>query len=447
MPRSALGPVLLAGGLALATVALLAPPMTVAFAEDGAAPTSDTSTATMAPSPAATSPSVALTASTTRVVYGVKLGLIGELRDAAGAPVQGARLDLFSRTQGQSGRVLVGTTSTDGNGRGQVVLVPRTSAEYQMLYAGTDTVGRAESNLVPSNVQPRVTGGFAPAGIALKQSSVLQGSLAPAYAGARVSIRRRGGDGAYREVTSVPVGSDGAFRWTVTPGVIGSSVFRVVLPAAPAYLLAYSAPFNLQVDPRNLRLGDSGGDVASLERRLAAVKADVGRLDGRFDSDLLHALITFQKSQDLPRTGVYDRTTSARLAAPREVRLRYPAAGRAIEVNLRQQVLYLSEGGVLRRMVDISSGNNAQYVSDGQTYKAFTPQGSFRIERKIDGVRVSRLGELYRPGYFFRGWAVHGSKSVPAYPASHGCLRVTNSVQDRLFPLLNIGTPVHVYAG
>ena len=98
-------------------------------------------------------------------------------------------------------------------------------------------------------------------------------------------------------------------------------------------------------------------------------------------------------------------------------------------------------------MVDISSGNNEKYVSEGQTYTAFTPMGSFRIERKINGVRVSRLGELYRPAYFYRGWAVHGSKSVPAYPASHGCLRVTNAVQDRLYPLLTVGIPVHVYAG
>ena len=447
MPRTTLSPVLLAGGLALAAVALLAPPAQVAHADGGSAASSDTATATMSPEPVAAAPSLVLTASTTQVVYGVKLGLIGELRDAAGAPAAGQRLDLFSRTQGQSGRVLVGTTNTDANGRGQILLVPRTSAEYQLRYAGSDALARTDSNLVASNVRPRLVAGFTPAGIALKQSSVLRGTLAPAYAGARISIRRRGGDGTYREVTAVGVDRNGAFRWTVTPGVVGSSVFRVVLPAAPAHLLAYSNPFNLQVDPRNLRLGNSGGDVASLERRLAAVKADVGRIDGRFDSDLFHAVLTFQKSQGLARTGVYDRATSARLAAPQPVRLRHPAAGRAIEVNLRQQVLYVSEGGVLRRMVDISSGNNEKYVSQGKTYTAFTPTGSFRIERKIDGVRVSHLGELYRPGYFYRGWAVHGSNSVPNYPASHGCLRVTNSVQDRLFPLLTVGTPVHVYAG
>ena len=42
------------------------------------------------------------------------------------------------------------------------------------------------------------------------------------------------------------------------------------------------------------------------------------------------------------------------------------------------------------------------------------------VQRKINGVRVSRLGELYRPAYFVGGYAIHGSPSVPNFPASHG---------------------------
>ena len=36
--------------------------------------------------------------------------------------------------------------------------------------------------------------------------------------------------------------------------------------------------------------------------------------------------------------------------------------------------------------------------------------------------------------YFFKGWAIHGSPSVPAYPASHGCVRISNADADWLFP-------------
>jgi hypothetical protein len=36
------------------------------------------------------------------------------------------------------------------------------------------------------------------------------------------------------------------------------------------------------------------------------------------------------------------------------------------------------------------------------------------------------LGSMYRPSYLHRGYAVHGIISVPAYPGSHGCVRMTS---------------------
>jgi lipoprotein-anchoring transpeptidase ErfK/SrfK len=130
------------------------------------------------------------------------------------------------------------------------------------------------------------------------------------------------------------------------------------------------------------------------------------------------------------------------------VRLRNPAAGRAIEIDLRKQVLYLSEGGVLRRILDVSTGSGKLYEQDGVTHRATTPVGSFAIQRKInDPNHKSPLGILYRPAFFYQGWAIHGSSSVPAFPASHGCVRITDPAMDRLYDLLTIGTPVTVFAG
>ena len=428
MSRSTLRSTLLVSGSALAMLL----PLTQPAAAAADTPLSST---------------LVLAASTTKVVYGVQLGLLGTLTRPDGSGIVDAPVTVWSRTQGQSGRLKVGEGRTNSYGRVQLKLVPRTNAEYQMKYAGDLLTLAADSNLVASNVQPRVTGTFTPPSVPLKSSSLLSGRLSPAYAGARLTIRRRSADGTYKDIAIVGTDSAGAYRWTVTPGLVGSYVFRVVLPGQAAYLAAYTPPLGFQVDPRQLRQGDVGGDVASLERRLAAQKADVGRIDGVFDYDLKHAVFAFQKSQGLPRTGVYDRATSNRLAAPVPVTLRHPSAGRAVEIDLRKQVLYLSQGGVLQRMVDISSGSNQLYESEGVTYRATTPLGSFRVTRKIDGVRVSRLGELYRPAYFYSGWAIHGSKSVPTYPASHGCIRVTNPAQDRLFALLTVGTPVTVYAG
>ena len=79
---------------------------------------------------------------------------------------------------------------------------------------------------------------------------------------------------------------------------------------------------------------------------------------------------------------------------------------------------------------------------------ALTPEGSFHVERQINGTRISDLGELYRPKYFTGGYAIHGSPSIPPYPASHGCVRVSNGAINFLWDSgsLPIGTPVLVYS-
>ncbi len=52
---------------------------------------------------------------------------------------------------------------------------------------------------------------------------------------------------------------------------------------------------------------------------------------------------------------------------------------------------------------------------------------------------------LYNPFYFRGGYAVHGSPSVPNYPASHGCIRVTMWDMDLLLDYLEIGQTVYLY--
>ena len=40
---------------------------------------------------------------------------------------------------------------------------------------------------------------------------------------------------------------------------------------------------------------------------------------------------------------------------------------------------------------------------------------------------------------------MHGSPSVPGYPASHGCVRTANADQDFLVPQMPIGSPISIY--
>ena len=83
--------------------------------------------------------------------------------------------------------------------------------------------------------------------------------------------------------------------------------------------------------------------------------------------------------------------------------------------------------------------------ADGTESVAYTPTGTFSVFRRVDGPDEAPLGTLYRPLYFVRGWAIHGSPVVPAYPASHGCARTANWDQDFLFPLLANGAQVRSF--
>ena len=81
---------------------------------------------------------------------------------------------------------------------------------------------------------------------------------------------------------------------------------------------------------------------------------------------------------------------------------------------------------------------------------ALTPEGSFTIDReRPDGWWIGDLGQIYRPKYFVGGVAIHGSTSVPAYPASHGCVRVSVPAMDMIWDkdLLPRGTTVVVHSG
>jgi lipoprotein-anchoring transpeptidase ErfK/SrfK len=92
-------------------------------------------------------------------------------------------------------------------------------------------------------------------------------------------------------------------------------------------------------------------------------------------------------------------------------------------------------------------GNGQVYYSNGSRQIARTPRGRFAIYRQIDAVRVAPLGVLNRPKYFYGGYAIHGSASIPGYPASHGCARLSNAAIDYVWAadLAPIGRRLWIY--
>jgi lipoprotein-anchoring transpeptidase ErfK/SrfK len=189
-------------------------------------------------------------------------------------------------------------------------------------------------------------------------------------------------------------------------------------------------------------------DVAAAQRTLTDLRYYVGPADGKPGAAMRNAVMAFQKVQGLPADGVVGPATLAALANPTRPALKATAPASRVEVDLTKQVLYVVKGGEIARIMPVSSGNGASYKQkNGVKARSLTPVGWYKIERRIVGVREADLGTLYDPQYFYRGWAIHGSNSVPAYPASHGCIRVPRPDAKWLLNEISVGMSVYLYGG
>ncbi len=245
----------------------------------------------------------------------------------------------------------------------------------------------------------------------------------------------------------------------VTVGAGGVAAYTVLTPEGPVAVRAETATARPQgaavplADPRPpappwvavpVASGASGADVRKVQEVLHELGYQVREVNGGFDDETRHAVIAFQKVQGLERTGVVDEATAAALRNPvrPEPRAR---AGVRVEVDLARQVTYFLDGaGRIERIYDSSTGRNS-------TDKA-TPTGEFAVTRQINGWRYARLGPMWRPSYIGQGGtdqgiAFHGGEPVEVWPASNGCIRMTDPSVDETFGILRPGTRVLVHDG
>lgn len=198
----------------------------------------------------------------------------------------------------------------------------------------------------------------------------------------------------------------------------------------------------------SMSAGDQGAEVRALQDRLDELGYWLGAPDDEYGSLTVQAVMAFQKYEGLPITGAADDTTRQRLAvAQRPV----PADGGGyhIEIDKSRQILMIAENGTTRWTFNTSTGSEIPYDEEGGSGTAVTPTGNFTVCHERDYLRESSLGTLWRPKYFHcgRGIAVHGATSVPGYPASHGCVRVTYAAMNFIWSqnMMPMGARVHVY--
>ena len=236
-------------------------------------------------------------------------------------------------------------------------------------------------------------------------------------------------------------------------GPVIRRVLRAVLAAslAGATLVLHSPWASGAVSPAAstkvlLRVGSRGALVVALQQRLSALGYWLGPTTGDFTDATQQAVFAFQKVASLARDGVVGPLTTAALARGPRPRAR-SRAGYVVEVDLGRNVILLVRDGRLLTTLNASSGGGYLYTSGGVTSRALTPAGHFRVFRQVNGLDVSPLGELWRPMYYSGGYAIHGAASVPPYPVSHGCVRVSIEAMNWLWATkrLVVGTVVWVY--
>lgn len=146
------------------------------------------------------------------------------------------------------------------------------------------------------------------------------------------------------------------------------------------------------------------------------------------------AVLAFEKWQGLPRDGVLDPAVAASLARATRPEPFGRKEGRRVEILLRRQVALQIVDDRVERVFHISSGAGGA-----------TPIGSFRVYRK-ERLSWSVPFSTWMPwaSYFTGGIALHEYWPVPAYPASHGCIRMTARDAPLLYGFATHGTPVDV---
>lgn len=216
----------------------------------------------------------------------------------------------------------------------------------------------------------------------------------------------------------------------------GAPIARELLPEVPA-------PEVSILDRPLVAVGSGNGlETTRIQLRLIEIGFWLSGFDGRYSHTTRQAVMAFQKFKGLEATGdVDDATAFALTTTSARVTGRSDAGGVIVEIDKDRQLLFLSVDGRVEWALNASTGSGQYYMERNQKDpnrwergRSLTPSGFFLVDReRPNGWWSGDLGEIYRPKYFNGGIAIHGSKVIPNYPASHGCVRVSTSAMDMIW--------------
>lgn len=233
-------------------------------------------------------------------------------------------------------------------------------------------------------------------------------------------------------VKGVRVLVDGGVPLGLFPGIDAQAVLTLDYLETPDV----QAPPAAQTAPPKPKATAPAATVADAQRKLIALGyLGAGGDDGKAGPGTAAAVMAFQKWEGLARDGVLGPMTKRRLATARRPVPRTRAPGRRMEVLLGKQLALAIENNRVVRTLHVSTGKASTP----------TPPGTFKVYAQFQRWWSTPFREyLLWASPFNAGIAFHQYPDVPAFAASHGCVRVTASQAQWLFRFLRVGNQVKV---
>jgi peptidoglycan hydrolase-like protein with peptidoglycan-binding domain len=342
--------------------------------------------------------------------YGANATFSGAVTPAAG----GVSVQIVSSATGQP----IGSTTTAADGTFNVALAVSRGGQYTAV-ASTGTSPAASLQMIPSLVAKihgkRVIGG----------KLTLRGRLRPTAAKGHLRLRVHG------QTRNVRVGAEGWFRTSFPSDLAGRTKWSLRLNPAAGYKAVHRKGAPHLRGPR-LGFGSRGVAVRLLEKRLRDLHYTLMGVDGYYGTDTFQAVMAFQKIRGLARTGRVD-AGFWRLLSRAGIPKAFVPRGTHIEISKTKQVMFEVRNGKVVRVAHVSTGATGN-----------TPVGRFTVYSLVPGYNAKGM---YYSLFFHGNFAIHGYHSVPAYQASHGCVRTPIWYARGFYERWgHIGTSVMIFA-
>lgn len=155
----------------------------------------------------------------------------------------------------------------------------------------------------------------------------------------------------------------------------------------------------------------SSAQILSAQKRLNEQGFWCGPATGSRNELTTSAVKAYQKTYGRTVDGVLDYEIMQALTV-RRPQPRFTTTGKAVEVDLKRQLVRVVSSGVVKLSLHASTGGGGESEFGDRAVVDRTPRGRFRIRSAAEGVVTNSLGSQYFPHYFVTPYGIYGRSGM-----------------------------------